>query len=83
MNKLFKNHPFVLSFLIIVKEMSKFSDLFITMNLHEECLLKYLINPIDLLNVTESLRINNELISKEFEKTKHLVRNSKIKYTEV
>ena len=32
------------------------------MNLHEECLLKYLLNPMDLFNSTELLRLNNELI---------------------
>lgn len=32
------------------------------MNLHEECLLKYLLNPKDLSTVTELLKLNNELI---------------------
>ena len=63
--------------------MSKISDKLITMNLHEECLLKYLINPVDLMNVTELLKRNNELIAKEFERTKFLVKNGKINYTEV
>ena len=53
------------------------------MNLHEECLLKYLINPVDLTNVTELLKHNNELIAKEFERTKLLVKSGKINYTEV
>lgn len=34
------------------------------MNLHEECLLKYLLNPMDLFNSTELLKLNNELIEK-------------------
>lgn len=34
------------------------------MNLHEECLLKYLLNPIDLINTTEILKINNANIEK-------------------
>lgn len=63
--------------------MSKYSDKLVTMNLHEECLLKYLINPIDLVNVTELLKYNNELIAKEFERTKLLVKVGKINYTEV
>lgn len=63
--------------------MSKNSDKFITMNLHEECLLKYLINPIDLMNVTELLKQNNELIAKEFKYTKRLVKSGKINYTEI
>ena len=32
------------------------------MNLHEECLLKYLLNPVDLFNSTELLNIHNKLI---------------------
>ena len=32
------------------------------MNLHEECLLKYLLNPIDLSNSTELLKLHNSLI---------------------
>ena len=34
------------------------------MNLHEECLLKYLLNPSDLFRSTELLKINNDLIEK-------------------
>ena len=44
--------------------MSNISDKEI-MNLHEECLLKYLINPLELFYTTELLRINNELLEKE------------------
>ena len=40
-----------------------YKDIF--MNLHEECLLKYLLNPLDLFNSTELLKINNSLIEKE------------------
>ena len=32
------------------------------MNLHEECLIKYLINPLDLFYTTELLKQNNNLI---------------------
>ncbi len=32
------------------------------MNLHEECLLKYLLNPKDLFKSTELLKYNNLLI---------------------
>ena len=35
------------------------------MNLHEECLLKYLLNPLDLLHSTELLKLNNDLLEKE------------------
>ena len=34
------------------------------MNLHEECLLKYLLNPQSLLNSTEMLKLNNTLIER-------------------
>lgn len=34
------------------------------MNLHEECLLKYLLNPSNLLQTTELLKLNNSLIEK-------------------
>jgi hypothetical protein len=32
------------------------------MNLHEECLLKYLLKPQDLFLSTELLKLNNELL---------------------
>ena len=63
--------------------MSIYSVDMIVMNLHEECLLKYLLNPLDLLNTTEMLKLNNELIAQEFDKTKLLVKNRKINYTGV
>lgn len=34
------------------------------MNLHEECLLKYLLNPLDLFYSTELLKLNNDLLEK-------------------
>jgi hypothetical protein len=34
------------------------------MNLHEECLLKYLLNPLGLFNSTELLKMNNAMIEK-------------------
>ena len=40
------------------------------MNLHEECLLKYLLNPLDLLNSTELLNLNNSLIEKNITENK-------------
>lgn len=35
------------------------------MNLHEECLLKYLLNPSNLLHTTELLKLNNTMIEKD------------------
>jgi len=34
------------------------------MNLHEECLLKYLVNPLELFYTTELLKDNNSCIEK-------------------
>lgn len=34
------------------------------MNLHEDCLLKYLLNPMSLINSTELLKLNNDILSK-------------------
>ena len=45
--------------------MSNFDDKFY-MNLHEECLLKYLINPLELFYTTELLKNNNSIIEKCF-----------------
>ena len=38
------------------------------MNLHEECLLKYLLNPNNLTHTTELLKQNNSLIEKNLAK---------------
>ena len=51
------------------------------MNLHEECLLKYLINPLDLFYSTELLKNNNSLIEKELVGQNILAQYSNIKYT--
>ena len=49
------------------------------MNLHEECLLKYLINPLELFYTTEVLKQNNYLLenSNNYEE---FANNSDIKY---
>ena len=67
-------------FLIIIKEKSTFYDKK-SMNLHEECLLKYLLNPLDLLKSTELLKINNTLIEKTVCVDKLLAKKTKINYT--
>ena len=36
------------------------------MNLHEECLLKYLQNPDELTRFTEILKLNNLILEKQF-----------------
>ena len=49
------------------------------MNLHEECLLKYLLNPLDLFYSTELLKLNNDLLQKgEFK-----LKSSKINYSTI
>lgn len=53
------------------------------MNLHEECLLKYLLNPLDLLKSTELLKINNSLIKKGMLSDKFLSQKVKINYTRI
>lgn len=50
------------------------------MNLHEECLLKYLLNPMDLFRSTEMLKLNNSLIEKDLANGNNLLKSSKIKY---
>ena len=67
-------------FLIILQEKSTFVVL-LNMNLHEECLLKYLLNPLDLLKSTELLRLNNTLIEKTVCVDKLLAKKTKINYT--
>ncbi len=61
--------------------MSTFAVPFTVMNLHEECLLKYLLNPLDLLHSTELLKINNILIAKSSPLEKFLAKKAKINYT--
>ena len=51
------------------------------MNLHEECLLKYLINPLDLFYTTELLKQNNSLIEKNADKTVFFRVQNQMKYT--
>lgn len=50
------------------------------MNLHEECLLKYLLNPMDLFRSTEILKLNNNLIEKGLLKN-GFVQTQNIKYS--
>ena len=69
---------------MIFKELSNFSVKYnkkdINMNLHEECLLKYLLNPMDLFRSTEMLKLNNSLIEKDLANGNNLLKSSKIKY---
>lgn len=51
------------------------------MNLHEECLLKYLLNPCDLMHSTELLKLNNSLIEKSITKNKFIKNKSALSYS--
>ena len=51
----------------MIKGLSNIVDRFY-MNLHEECLLKYLVNPLELFYTTEMLKNNNLLIEQHFAK---------------
>ena len=51
------------------------------MNLHEECLLKYLSNPSDLSAVTELLKLNNSRLEESAAISKKLAKRAKINYT--
>lgn len=53
------------------------------MNLHEECLLKYLTYPVDLLRTTELLKSCNKRLEKNNFKSDFLAKKLKINYTGV
>ena len=53
------------------------------MNLHEECLIKYLTNPSDLFRLTEILKAYNLIIEKKFAKNGFIAKNNSINYTGV
>lgn len=53
------------------------------MNLHEECLLKYLINPLELFYVTEQLKQNNNLLSKDFDNFNEIAKHGEVNYNRV
>ena len=50
------------------------------MNLHEECLLKYLLNPLDLFYSTEQLVMNNSLIEKKVPVDRYVRQNVNVNY---
>ena len=51
------------------------------MNLHEECLLKYLINPLELFYTTELLKNNTLLLKKDIENYKKINEEFKVNCT--
>ena len=50
------------------------------MNLHEECLLKYLLNPSNLLHTTELLKLNNSIIEKSINKNNYANKKITLSY---
>ena len=53
------------------------------MNLHEECLLKYLVNPLELFYTTELLKSNNELLSKSFDNFNKIAKPDEVNYNKI
>lgn len=53
------------------------------MNLHEECLIKYLINPLELFYATEVLKENNSLLEQNTLNNKKIANFKDINYNRV
>ena len=51
------------------------------MNLHEQCLLRYLKNPDELTYSTEILKLNNFILEKHFVVKNFIANSSQIHYT--
>ena len=51
------------------------------MNLHEECLIKYLLNPLDLFNSTKLLKEYNIALEKSIVGKKFIVKTNNVNYT--
>lgn len=52
------------------------------MNLHEECLLRYLKSPDELTYSTEILKLNNYILEKQFVMKNFVAKSFKISYTD-
>jgi hypothetical protein len=52
------------------------------MNLHEQCLLRYLTHPDELSYVTEILKLNNQILEQKFVVKNFLANMSLLNYTE-
>ncbi len=52
------------------------------MNLHEQCLLRYLKNPDELSYSTEILKLNNFILEKRFIVKNFVAKSSRINYTD-
>lgn len=52
------------------------------MNLHEQCLLKYLMYPDELSYTTEILKLNNQILEQKFLVKNFLANGALLNYTE-
>ncbi len=68
----------------IIKKLSviRFLKVRIRMNLHEQCLLRYLQNPDELEYSTEILKLNNFILEKQFLLKHFVAKSSTFNYTE-
>ena len=53
------------------------------MNLHEQCLLRYLQNPDELSYSTQILKLNNDILEKQFVLRNIIAKSNSFNYTEI
>ena len=53
------------------------------MNLHEKCLIKYLVNPLGLFYSTELLKANVNMLEKDSIKDEHVINSRKIRCSRI
>ncbi len=53
------------------------------MNLHEQCLLRYLQNPDELTYSTQILKLNNDILEKQFILRNIIAKSASLHYTEI
>lgn len=53
------------------------------MNLHEQCLLRYLQNPDGLSYSTQILKLNNDILEKQFVLRNIIAKSNSFNYTEI
>lgn len=53
------------------------------MNLHEQCLLRYLQNPDELTYSTQILKLNNDILEKQFILRNIVAKSASLHYTEI
>ena len=69
-------------FVIILISFVNYGYKVTVMNLHEECLLRYLQNPDELSYSTQILKLNNYILEKQFLLKNFVAKSSCINYTE-